>query len=301
MSNDVRTRGSFAGLISAMRPRQWVKNLLVVVAPAAAGILGHHGVLARTAVAFVAFCLTASGVYLLNDVRDIDLDRRHPKKRHRAIAAGHVSPTTAVVVSIVLLLGGLACAIALRNLALGVELGLYVVNSLAYVFVLKTMPVIEMASVAAGFFLRALAGASVNHIPVSSWFLVVISFGALFLVIGKRFSERQRLGDDLAGHRAVLAQYPNEFLSAALVLSATVVVTTYCLWAFDTSSSGLSNIRHNVSAIRLTVVPVVLVMLHILRLLMSGRGEAPEELVLKDRTVQVLGLTWGILLLVGIY
>jgi decaprenyl-phosphate phosphoribosyltransferase len=284
-----------------MRPRQWIKNLLVLVAPAAAGVLFHGGVLARTAVAFAAFCLTASGVYLLNDVADIEADRLHPEKRHRAIAAGHLGERTAIVAAVVLLAGGLGVGATLGRVGLVFVLAVYVVNSVAYVVALKNLAVIEMASVAAGFFLRALAGATANSLFVSSWFLVVISFGALFLVVGKRTAERHQLGEGAGEHRRVLDEYPDGFLSSALTMTATVVVTTYCLWAFDTSRSGLSEIHHNVTAIRLTVVPVVLVMLYILLVTQRGDGGAPEELVLSDRTVQVLGLSWVVLMLIGIY
>ena len=130
---------------------------------------------------------------------------------------------------------------------------------------------------------------------------MVISFSAMFLVVGKRTAEKHRLGTTAGLHRAVLGEYSERFLNSALIMTATVVVTTYCLWAFDTSQSGLSNVHHNVTAIRLTVVPVVLAMLHVLRLLESGGGGAPEELVLSDRTVQVLGVVWAALLVVGIY
>jgi decaprenyl-phosphate phosphoribosyltransferase len=287
--------------VSAARPRQWVKNSLVVIAPAAAGVLFQREVMFHTAIAFVAFCLTASGVYLLNDVVDVEADRSHPEKRHRAIASGELSVSVAVTAAILLIAGGVAVALAAAGYGLIIVLAIYAINSIAYVAYVKRLAVIELASVAAGFFLRALAGATANHLYVSSWFLVVISFGALFLVVGKRSAERHRLGDGAGTHRPVLDEYSESFLNSALTLTSTVVVTTYCLWAFDTSRSGLSNVRHDATAIQLTVVPVVLALLYILRTLQSGGGGAPEELVLSDRTIQVLGASWAILLLIGIY
>jgi decaprenyl-phosphate phosphoribosyltransferase len=285
-----------------MRPRQWVKNVLVLVAPAAAGVVTHGTVLAHCAVAFVAFCLTASGVYLLNDVRDVHADRSHPHKRHRAIAAGQLAPAAAVTAGAVLIVLGLgATQIDHPNWALGVIVGLYAANSLAYVAGLKRVAVFELASVAAGFFLRSVAGAAASHLFVSTWFLVVVSFGALFLVVGKRTAEKHRLGEGAMAHRAVLAEYSEQFLTSALTMTATVVVSGYCLWAFDTSRTGLSSIDHNVTAIRLTVLPVVLAILHIMRLLEGGGGGAPEDLVLEDRTVQALGLVWAVLMAIGIY
>jgi decaprenyl-phosphate phosphoribosyltransferase len=171
------TRGTVQALFSAMRPRQWVKNVLVVMAPAAAGVLTHAGVLAHCLVAFVAFCLAASGVYLLNDVQDRPADQRHPRKRHRSIAAGQLTPAVAIPAAVALILLGLAATqLDHANLALATVVGLYVANALAYVYVLKSVAVIEMASVAAGFFLRAIAGASANHLFISTWFFVVVSF-----------------------------------------------------------------------------------------------------------------------------
>ncbi len=283
-----------------MRPVQWVKNILIGVAPAAAGQIHDAGTLRHTAAAFVAFCSLSSAVYILNDLRDIEQDRQHPKKQFRAIASGQLPKGLAYVASIVLV--GVAFAIPFafwHPQGLLLILGLYLVISLSYSFYLKQVPVIELGVVASGFFLRAYAGAVASHLYVSSWFLVVISFGALFLVIGKRESELKNVG--ISGTRKVLTEYTPQFLHSALTMCATVVVTGYCLWAFDTSSTGLSSVHHNVVPIRLTVVPVVFAILFIMRSAEAGKGQSPEDLVLHDRVVQVLGLIWIALVYVGIY
>jgi decaprenyl-phosphate phosphoribosyltransferase len=283
-----------------MRPVQWVKNILIGVAPAAAGQIHDAGTLRHTAAAFVAFCSLSSAVYILNDLRDIEQDRQHPKKQFRAIASGQLPKGLAYVASIVLV--GVAFAIPFafwHPQGLLLILGLYLVISLSYSFYLKQVPVIELGVVASGFFLRAYAGAVASHLYVSSWFLVVISFGALFLVIGKRESELKNVG--ISGTRKVLTEYTPQFLHSALTMCATVVVTGYCLWAFDTSSTGLSSVHHNIVPIRLTVVPVVFAILFIMRSAEAGKGQSPEDLVLHDRVVQVLGLIWIALVYVGIY
>ncbi len=296
------SRGRALGLLNAMRPRQWVKNGVVVVAPLAAGILSQKGIITHTAAAFVSFCLISSGVYLFNDLSDRDRDRVHPTKRFRAIASGEVSFSLALVAGVVLLLAGFVIPLFLWHpSSLLLVLGIYVLVQLAYILGAKHLPVIELACVASGFFLRALAGAEASHLYVSEWFLVVIGFGALFLVAGKRAAELQTLGEGAANYRPVLSEYSPEFMRGTLVMTATIVMTTYCLWAFDNSSSGLSSIHHHVAAIRLTVIPVLLVILHILRLLEAGGGAAPEDLVLTDRTVQSLGAIWTLLFVVGIY
>ena len=293
-------RRSLRALVSAMRPTQWVKNGLIAVAPAAAHSLTHADVFWRTATAFVAFCFMASGIYLINDVRDAPSDRLHPTKRLRAIASNELSTRVALTSAVVLIVVAFAIPLALRRAeGLLLILGLYFVISISYSLWLKNMAIIEMGVVASGFFLRAYGGAVTSHITVSTWFLVVISFGALFLVVGKRTSELKYVG--VNGTRPVLAEYTPEFLHSALTLSATVVVTGYCLWAFDTSATGLSANYNDFLPVRLSVVPVVFAVLFIMRSAEAGDGAAPEELLLHNRTVQALTLIWVLLIAWGVY
>jgi decaprenyl-phosphate phosphoribosyltransferase len=287
------------GLLVAMRPRQWVKSLLVIVAPVAAGQFFHGHVAAKTAVAFVAFCAASSGTYLLNDVRDRDADRLHPGKRARPIATGVVPVASAVATSIALLLIGLGIGFALRW-QLGVVVALYIAESVGYSMGGKRLSVIELGFVASGFVLRAVAGGVASSLPLSSWFLVVISFGALFVVVGKRLAEYHELGADRGVHRAVLDTYTEGFLRAALTMCAAVTTTGYCLWAFAVDRNGLG-VHHDEIWIQLSVVPVVLAVLYVLLQLDAGRGGAPEDLVLRDHTVQALGVAWAILIVIGIY
>ena len=293
-------RRPLPALVSAMRPTQWVKNGLLAIAPAAAHRLTHGDVFWRTAIAFVAFCFMASGIYLFNDVRDAQSDRLHPTKRFRAIASEELSTRTALTCAVVFVIIAFAIPFAMsRSQGLLLILGLYFVISIGYSLWLKRVAIIEMGVVASGFFLRAYGGAVTSHIPVSTWFLVVISFGALFLVVGKRTSEMKKVDGNAT--RPVLAEYTSEFLRSALTMSATVVVTGYCLWAFDTSATGLSSGYNDFLPIRLTVVPVVFAMLFIMRSAEAGDGAAPEELLLHNRTVQVLALIWVALIAWGVY
>jgi decaprenyl-phosphate phosphoribosyltransferase len=287
------------GLLVAMRPRQWVKNLLVVVAPVAAGKFFHAHVAARTLVAFVAFCLAASGTYLLNDVRDAPADRLHPGKRRRPVATGVLAPELALGAAVVLVVAGLAVGFAL-TWQLGVVVALYLAESFSYSLGGKRLAVIELGLVASGFILRAIAGGVASGLPLSSWFLVVISFGALFVVAGKRLAEYDELGEARGQHREVLDVYTQAFLRSTLVLCAGVTVTGYCLWAFEIDRNGLG-VHHAQFWIQLSAVPVVLAVLHVLLQLEKGRGGAPEDLVLKDRTVQVLGVLWAVLVVIGVY
>jgi len=287
-------------VLRSLRPRQWVKNVLVFVAPAAAGKLGHAGTVGRSFGTFAIFAAVASGMYLLNDVLDAEADRQHPEKRHRPVAAGHISIPTALSVGVVLVAGGLVSSWFLAGWRLTLVMGVYLAISTAYSVWVKYLAVVEMASVASGFVLRAIAGGVATHVPLSNWFLAVTSFVALFIVTGKRFAEYRSLGDDREAHRRVLSDYTPSFLQASLTMTATAAVTTYCLWAFD--RNGLAaHYGHNVVWTELTVVPFAIAVLHVLRVLDAGGGAAPEELALRDRWLHVLGAFWVLFFLVGIY
>ncbi len=292
--------GTLWNILLTMRPRQWVKNLLVFVAPAAAGVLTNRLDLLRSLAAFGIFCAVASGVYLMNDAVDAEADRLHPDKRTRPVATGALTSTHAVAAAALLMALGLVSAWFVARLALVLVIAIYALISIAYTFRLKREPVIELAAVASGFVLRAIAGGVATHIPLSSWFLAVASFGALFVVTGKRAGEHRRLGGPRGQHRKVLAAYTASFLRSTLTLTATVTVTAYCLWAFD--KGGLqSHAGHHFVWIQLSVIPIILGTLHMLRLVDAGLVDAPEGLVFDDHVLQVLGAFWVAMFSIGIY
>jgi len=291
---------SLQAVLRSLPPRQWVKNFLVFVAPAAAGKLGHAGTVGRSFGTFAIFAAVASGMYLLNDVLDAEADRQHPEKRHRPVAAGHISIPTALSVGSVLVAGGLVSSWFLAGWRLTLVMAVYSVISIAYSAWVKYLAVVELASVASGFVLRAIAGGVATQVPLSNWFLAVTSFVALFIVTGKRFAEYRSLGENREAHRRVLRDYTPSFLQASLTMTATAAVTTYCLWAFD--RNGLTaHYGHNVVWTELTVVPFAIAVLHVLRVLDAGGGAAPEELALRDRWLHVLGAFWLLFFLIGIY
>jgi decaprenyl-phosphate phosphoribosyltransferase len=287
-------------LVRGMRPPQWIKNVLVFMAPAAAGVLGDARTTARVVGAFVVFCLVASGTYLVNDVIDADSDRHHPVKCRRPVASGELRPSTALGAGAVLIASGLAGAIALGPWGLVVVVGSYAVLNVAYSLRLKQEPVVELAVVASAFVLRAVAGGVVADVRLSNWFLVFTSFAALFVVTGKRCAEYSRLGDHRGAHRAVLDEYSESFLKSTLTISATVSVAAYCLWAFDRTGL-LAHAGHKAVWIELTVIPLVLAVLHILRLLDAGKGGEPEQLALRDHVLKVYAISWLVLMGIGLY
>jgi decaprenyl-phosphate phosphoribosyltransferase len=293
---DAAWKFSTAGLIArGMRPRQWIKNLLVFMAPAAAGVLGEWHTTVRVVGAFVVFCVVASGTYLVNDVIDADSDRHHPVKRRRPVASGALRPRTALGAGASLIAIAIAGALFIGPWGLAVVIGSYAALSIAYSLRLKREPVVELAVVASCFVLRAVAGGVVAHVPLSNWFVVFTSFAALFVVTGKRCAEHARLGQDRGEHRQVLDEYTQSFLKSTLTISATVTVASYCLWAFERTGL-LAHAGNEVVWVELTVIPLVLAVL-----LDAGKGGEPEQLALHDHVLQSYGLLWLALMGIGLY
>ncbi len=289
-------RGSLPwGLVRAVRPRQWVKNVLVLAAPLAAGKVFDPEVLGPTAVAFVLFCLSASAVYLVNDSIDVEEDRRHPKKRYRPIAAGLVPRPLAIGLAVVLFSTALVVAALVTRPALAGVLAAYVVMQLAYCVFLKNQPVIDLAVVASGFLLRGIAGGVAAGLLLSQWFLLVAAFGSLFMVAGKRYSELIVVGD-AAATRKTLQEYSASYLRFVWSLSAGVACTTYSLWAFEMAEG-----QDGVPWATISIAPFVLAILRYARDVDKGTAGAPEEIVMHDRVLLVLGILWVLTVGVGVF
>jgi decaprenyl-phosphate phosphoribosyltransferase len=284
-----------ASLWRTARPKQWVKNVLVFAAPGAAGVLTEAGPLARTLVAFVAMCLAASGTYFLNDALDAEADRQHPTKRFRPVAAGYVSVGLAKVMAVVLIGAGIAISIPVSRGELALVVAGYAALTISYSIWLKHEPVIDLAAVAAGFVLRAIAGGVAADVPISDWFLIVAASGSLFMVTGKRHAEQIELGADSGSHRSTLEEYSTSYLGFVRAVSASVMVTAYCLWAFENAFT-----TGDETWFRLSIVPFVLAVLRYAHVIEQGGGGAPEEIVLSDRIIQVLGLLWIVTFAIGV-
>jgi decaprenyl-phosphate phosphoribosyltransferase len=269
-----------------VRPRQWVKNLLVLAAPLAAGRLFEPAVIKGTALAFVAFCLISAAVYLVNDVRDVAEDRQHPTKRFRPIAAGELKPVTALVLATVLGACGLALGFVV-SMPLGITMVVYVSLQLLYSAYLKHLPVVDLAMVASAFLLRAIAGGVATGIPLSQWFLLVAAFGSFFMVAGKRYSEMKALGGE-AGTRRSLTRYSESYLRFAWMMAAVMVLISYSLWAFENRGNGALGVPWTA----ISIAPFTLALLQYALEVDAGTADEPEEVVLNDRVLQGLGVVW---------
>ena len=277
-------------LLQAVRVRQWPKNALVVAAPLAAGVLLRPPVLLDTAVALAAFVAASSGTYLLNDVHDRDHDRLHPRKRHRPIARGDLPVPLAVAVGVGLLLAAVALPALTGYARLAACLASYVVLTTLYSRWLKHEPVVDLAVVAAGFLLRAMAGGLAAGLTLSPWFLTVASFGSLYVVAGKRYSEMVNLGDEGPKMRPSLQAYSASYLRFVWTITAGVLVAAYCLWAFEVF--GARDAHASLPWLALSVAPFVIGVLRYALTIDRGSAGAPEDILCSDRGLQVIGLVW---------
>jgi decaprenyl-phosphate phosphoribosyltransferase len=280
-------RSKLRAIVKTARPKQWTKNVLVFAAPAAAGVLDQRDAILQTLVAFVGFCLAASGTYFLNDANDADVDRLHPTKRHRPIAAGDLDVRSARAIAVVLIVAALAVTAPINDFKLMFVVASYVIVTISYTTWLKYEPVIDLAAVASGFVFRAIAGGVATDVRLSDWFLIVAGAGSLFIVTGKRHAEQVELGSDSFEHRRTLGEYSTAFLGYVRAVSSGVMITAYCLWAFENAAHTGDD-----TWFRLSIVPFVIAVLRYALVVDQGGGGAPEEVVLSDRTLQLIGLIW---------
>ncbi|MGI8506328.1 MAG: decaprenyl-phosphate phosphoribosyltransferase [Solirubrobacteraceae bacterium] len=292
-------RGRVRAALVTARPAQWIKNTLVVAAAGAAGALGHDDVPVRVGLACLAFCLISSGVYALNDSRDVAEDRRHPRKRYRPVAAGELEPREAVLLGTGWLLAGLILCVSIRPL-LGVVGAAYVALTLSYTFVLRHIVLLDITAVAGGFVLRALAGGVAAPVTLSRWFVLVVSAAALFVAAGKRQAELLRTSQDVApqgseGVRRVLRRYSPGGLRLLLAGSGGCALFAYSVWAFELPD--VDGIPWRL----LTVIPFTAALLRYGALVRSGGGEAPEEMLLSDRWLAFGAAVWLLLFALSVH
>ncbi|WP_156689466.1 decaprenyl-phosphate phosphoribosyltransferase [Mycobacterium sp. Marseille-P9652] len=276
------------GVVKAIRPRQWVKNVLVLAAPLSAAGRGYHydfGPLAmQVSLAFVVFSLAASAVYLVNDVRDVEADREHPTKRFRPIAAGVVPEWLAYTLAVVLGVASLAVSWWLTP-DLAVVMAVYIAMQLGYCFGLKHQAVMDICIVSSAYLLRAIAGGAATATHLSQWFLLMAAFASLFMVAGKRYAELQLAERTGAAIRKSLESYTSTYLRFVWTMSATAVVLCYGLWAFEREHG-------EAGWFVVSMVPFTIAILRYAVDVDGGLAGEPEDIALRDRVLQLLALAW---------
>jgi decaprenyl-phosphate phosphoribosyltransferase len=287
----VGPRFSAEVLLRACRPRQWSKNLLVLAAPVAAGVAARPVIALEVLAGFVVFCLLASATYLINDVRDHEQDRHHATKRSRPVAAGELSPKVAVWAAVAMAVAGLSLAAIVRPTLAAVGFAYLIVTG-SYSMWWRRVVVADILAIAAGFVMRAVAGGAATNVDLSRWFLLVTSCGAIFLVAGKRYAELSDRGIGTPS-RETLRRYSIGSLRLLIAASATAATVAYAGWVVTRGQEHL--------LYELSLVPFMLWLARYAELLAGAAGEAPEELILRDRVLLALSLVWALVFLAAVY
>ena len=273
-----------------MRPLQWIKNLLVFAAPFTAGAFSDFGALTPLLYLFVMFCAASSTNYVLNDGLDKDYDSQHSQKKHRPIASGKIGYKSLLLILVFLisLQTLLSFFIPLQALLWVVA---YLFVSIGYSLYFKKIAVVEMSLIAIGFMIRALAGAAAIKVEASSWFLIVIGFGALFLVGNKRLAELSYQNSSLT--RGVMDKYSNSFLKMVIGSSMTVCLVGYTLWAFQYANGT--------PLTKFSVIAFAVALMRYLWITERKNAEKPELVLFTDRVLVALGLIFIALISSAIY
>jgi decaprenyl-phosphate phosphoribosyltransferase len=280
--------------IRTTRPRQWPKNLLVFAAPLAAGSLGRDHGFDYALLAMFAFLWASSAVYLVNDVVDVERDRRHPVKRNRPIASGALPERHAVVLAVLATVFAVGAGVAIREPLLVLTIVVYLCESFLYSFWLKHVPFVEMVLVATGFLLRVLGGAAATHVTLSIWFLLVCSLGALGVAIAKRYTELTSLGDDALRHRPVMRWYRPDMLRVGQLVVGLGMLATYLMWAVSETTAARP--WHLLSALPLAAA---LIRFGVLTARQTVRPV--EDLIMRDAIMLCFEVAWLVLFCVGLY
>jgi decaprenyl-phosphate phosphoribosyltransferase len=280
-------------VVRTSRPRQWPKNLLVFAAPLAGASLGRDDGLGYALVAAGAFGCASVAVYFVNDVADAGRDRRHPRKRHRPVAAGTLPKSDAIAVAVLCaaaaLAAGLACGVPLLTAVVAGYLGM----SFLYSALLKHIPVVELLFVASGFLLRVLGGAAATQVRPSGWFLLVCSLGALSVATAKRYTELSVLGADAIRHRPAMRWYRPGMLRLGQYAIGAVMIVSYLLWASGENAAARG--WHQASAI-----PLAAALVRFGALTARHTVWPVEDMIARDGPMLACELSWLALFVAGL-
>lgn len=284
-------------LFRALRPVQWVKNVFVLAPLVFAEHLLEPDLLLRAGISFLAFCCAASSIYLVNDLRDREEDRRHPLKKNRPIASGALAVPIAIAASV-----ALAAAAVGASLYLGTQfticLAVYLAINLLYSSVLKKIVILDVMAVSSGYVLRVMAGAAAIDVQVSKWLLLCSIFLALLLIFSKRRHEIVLLGETAAEHRAVLGHYSAAFLDQMINVVTASTVVSYALYAVDDHT-----VEKFGSDALVYTLPLVLYGIFRYLYLIYQRTDLqdPTVTLMKDPALIVNVLLWGAAVLAVVY
>lgn len=277
--------------VELLRPRDWVKNVIVLAGPAAALKLSQWESCVSAGWAFVAFCLAASAIYAFNDVLDRHVDALHPTKSNRPIARGAITPAAGMILSVSLALAALTVTLVTLNRAVTIVVALYLALTVAYTLALKQRVILDVILIAVGFVLRAWAGSLAVGVPASEWLVACVFTLCLFMGFGKRRCEVAMLGnsDDAGAHRSTLVRYTPQLLTHLITVSAGIAVITFLLYTLDTSGHPTPFQKQHLFY---TLPIVVYGVFRFAMLTELGRYSGPTDIVLRDRAMLTAIILW---------
>jgi 4-hydroxybenzoate polyprenyltransferase len=269
-----------------MRPAQWLKNGVVFAGLVFGGKLLQPAAVATATLTALAFCLLSSGFYLVNDVRDRDADRLHPVKRFRPVPAGELAPRTAGLLGVILVVAAMLAS-ALLSWSLLLVFVAYAGLMTAYNLGVKEIAILDVFAIAAGFVLRAVAGAIAVDVSISPWLLVCTMLLALLIGFGKRRQELVAL-ENASGHRRNLSVYNQAMLDQSVAVTAAGTLIAYAVYTFDSESAQY---HHRM----MLTIPIVAygVFRYLYLLYLGGQGGAPETMLLTDRPLLTSVAAWA--------
>lgn len=277
--------------VQAMRPHQWVKNLLVFAALLFTAQFTNPTLVWQTVLGFFALCLTASSIYLVNDILDCERDRHHPKKQHRPIASGRLPVPMAWLGAAMLLLTGLGLAFWLR-VPFGAIVLVYAAQSTLYTFYLKHIPLLDVGIIALGFLLRAVSGAVLIEVAISPWLIICTFFLALFLGFAKRRHELVSLGENAASHRGALGDYSANMLEHLLTICLGLALQSYAIYVIlSETAKARPNLWYTLPVVTYGLLRYFFVIHR------YDAGGSPEKLIVSDRHILLTVLVWGAVVL----
>ncbi len=287
-------------ILKIIRPHQWIKNVFVLVPLFFGGSLMDSADIKASLITVFAFSFIASSIYCLNDIIDVEDDRRHPVKCHRPIASGKVSVAQAYALMAVMVALSFGCVLLLRNLATGVAatVGVYFLLNVCYCLWLKRFAIVDVCIIAFGFVLRLLAGGFASEIPLSNWIVLMTFLLTLFLSFAKRRDDVLKMNQTGHAPRENTIRYNLEFINQAITITATVTLVCYIMYTVSPEVEA----RVGTHYLYLTTVPVLIGILRYLQLtLVDNKSGDPTRAMLHDRFLQAVVLLWLLSFLFIIY
>ena len=281
-------------MLKLIRPKQWIKNVFVLVPLVFSKTFTHPDAVLRALYAMVCFIAASSAIYILNDIIDIEKDKLHETKRLRPLASGSVTKGSAAVFMVALLVGSLVASWLIHP-SVVLCIVAYVVINILYTLVLKKIAILDIMVISLGFVLRVISGAAAIQVYISSWVLVCTFFIALCLAAGKRKSEKASLQENSGHHRKVLLSYTDDFLKSLIQISVTGTFITYALYTILEYANQLPMI---------TILFVFFGLFRYMQLILEEQeGRLPEEIILSDKpliaSILLFGVAWIVIFLVS--